>query len=89
MTQSKEPTPERHILKTWPQYFKVIVDGSKKFEVRLNDRNFKVGDTLELREYDPAKQEYCGRYTERIVTYVLTGWGIQPGYCCMSLIKPI
>ena len=37
-----------HALKTWPEFYKEIVDGSKKFEIRLNDRPFKVGDEVVL-----------------------------------------
>ena len=33
-----------HNLKIKPQYFKDVVSGIKTFEVRKNDRNFKVGD---------------------------------------------
>ena len=35
-----------HQLKTWPEYFASIIDGTKMFEVRKADRSFKVGDTL-------------------------------------------
>lgn len=39
-----------HELKILPEYFNEIMYGRKKFEVRFNDRNFKVGDTLLLKE---------------------------------------
>jgi uncharacterized protein DUF3850 len=60
-----------HELKSWPQYFKKVVDGSKTFEVRLNDRDFKVGDFLFLREYDPETKQYSGRFQYVRVTYIL------------------
>ncbi|WP_444812245.1 DUF3850 domain-containing protein, partial [Streptococcus canis] len=37
------------------EYFEAIMDGTKTFECRYNDRDFKVGDELLLREYDPKK----------------------------------
>ena len=37
-----------HNLKIKPQYFKDVVSGIKTFEVRKNDRNFKVGDLMVL-----------------------------------------
>lgn len=60
-----------HELKTWPVFYKAIIDGSKTFEVRKNDRNFKVNDVLLLREYDPDAEQYTGSSTKRKVTYVL------------------
>ncbi len=31
-----------HEIKCWPKYFKLIWDGTKSFEVRKNDRDYKV-----------------------------------------------
>jgi len=63
----------RHELKTWPPYFQFMVDGTKAFELRLNDRDFQMGDILYLREYDPETQKYTGRSAEFEVTYCLFG----------------
>jgi len=60
-----------HELKTWPVFYKSIIDGTKTFEVRENDRNFQVDDTLLLREYDPDAEQYTGAKTERVITYIL------------------
>lgn len=48
-------------LKSWPKFFQPIIDGIRTHELRRNDRDFKVGDQLNLREYDPKKNEYTGR----------------------------
>jgi hypothetical protein len=60
-----------HELKTWPVFYKDIVNGTKTFEVRKNDRNFQLGDILLLREYDPDAEQYTGAKTERVITYIL------------------
>lgn len=44
-----------HELKIWPQYFCRVVDGSKTFEIRKNDRGFQPGDNVTLLEYDPSE----------------------------------
>lgn len=41
-----------HVLKTAPAYFERVWDGSKTFEVRLDDRGYQAGDTVVLREFD-------------------------------------
>jgi hypothetical protein len=60
-----------HELKTWPVFYKDIVNGTKTFEVRQNDRDFQLGDLLLLREYDPDAEQYTGAKTERVITYIL------------------
>lgn len=69
-----------HKLKTWPDFFQAIVDGRKNFEVRLDDRGFQAGDTVRLREWDPAirpsglslvDSNYTGREVTAEIGYVL------------------
>jgi hypothetical protein len=79
-----------HALKVWSEFFDDVLFCRKKFEVRKNDRDFKVNDTLLLQDWDKNKNQYSGRETAFQVTYILYGgqFGIEPGYCVMS-IKPI
>lgn len=78
-----------HKLKIIPKYFKEIVDGNKNFEVRKNDRNYKIGDTLILKEYDPIKKNFTGNYAKTTVMYILKDKdfpiGIKEGYCIMGI----
>lgn len=78
-----------HYLKTWPDYFKDICSGVKTFEFRKNDRDYQVGDTLILQEYDPDTDEYSGREADRLVTVVYDGlpFGLESGYCLMGIIQ--
>ena len=76
-----------HILKTWPVVFDALLTRAKSFEVRKDDRDFAVGDMLELREWDNEIEEYTGRSMRALVTYLLPGglFGIEAGFVCMSI----
>lgn len=76
-----------HCLKTWPEFFEAIRNGSKTFEVRRNDRDFKVGDILRLQEYHPESGFYTGREWVVFVTYVLSGghFGIAADFCVLAI----
>ena len=78
-----------HELRIIPMYFDEVVAKRKMFELRKNDRNFRVGDKLILREYDG---EYTGNECERWVQYVFHGtglYGLQPGYCILGISENI
>lgn len=78
-----------HSLKTWKQYFRQIVDGQKTFEVRKNDRGFKVGDILILDEYNNETKEFTGRSECFQVGFMLQGeFGLPADVCVMSLLNP-
>jgi ASC-1-like (ASCH) protein len=56
-----------------PEYFQDILDGKKKYELRLNDFEIEVGDILVLEEYttpDPETRKATGRILEKEVTYL-------------------
>lgn len=42
----------KHKLKIKVKFFQPLIDGKKPFEIRLNDRNFQVGDEVLLEEYE-------------------------------------
>ena len=65
-----------HEVKTMPEYFQAGADGRKPFEVRYNDRGYKVGDVLRQREWSPFGG-YTGRSLDREITYVLD----DPDFC--------
>ena len=86
-----------HDLKSWPGFYNALLDGTKTFDARRNDRNFQVGDTLIQHEWIPsdpvnhADGRYTGRTMRFTVTYILRGeeapavTGIVPGFCVMGL----
>ncbi len=59
------------VKKIWPEYFQRILDGVKKFELRLGDFECNPGDILVLKEWNPKTEEYTGRSLEKEVTYVI------------------
>lgn len=77
-----------HELKCDPGPFQATYIGSKTFEVRVNDRDYKVGDTLHLREYDRITSTYTGRWVSKRVTYLLAGgsYGLPDNLVVMSLV---
>lgn len=84
-------TPCDHDLKVQPVFFGPLCDGTKPFELRKNDRDYKVGDVLRLREFDPATQSYTGTVCERRVSYVLANaadFGLKDGYAVLGLLEP-
>ena len=78
-----------HDLKCWPEYFQAVKSGIKPFEYRKDDRGYKVGDVLHLREYDPATFQYSGDEIDKTVTYglpvVTYGAGNDERYVIMGL----
>lgn len=85
------PSNERvHELKCWPEFFRHIADRSKSFECRWNDRRYKIGDMLHIREFDPDKETYTGAEAWRRVTYILRGtpgarFGLNDGWAILGL----
>lgn len=53
-----------HELKIWPQFYKLVAEGSKTFEVRKNDRDFQVGDEVKLKYFDPEWPSPCPLYND-------------------------
>lgn len=63
--------------KVWPKYFQLILDGVKKYELRLADFECNEGDILILKEWDPEIEEYTGREIEKKVTMVMKTKGLE------------
>lgn len=72
-----------HYLKTLPQFFEAVAHDKKPFEVRFNDRNFQVGDTLVLCEWNG--EEYTERTLVCEVTYIADLAPVLPGWVGMTI----
>lgn len=61
-----------HLLKVWPPYWTSVATGAKPFELRRDDRAYRVGDVLLLAEWEPAAAKFTGRSVAARVTYLAT-----------------
>jgi len=85
-----------HIVKSWPQFFEAALSGTKFHEVRrLTDRDYRVGDRLRLREFDPITETYSGRDLVVRITYMTSALApcalsqecLHPDFCILSIVK--
>jgi hypothetical protein len=75
-----------HELKSWPRFYRPVDARLKTYEVRRDDRGFKVGDRLWLREWDPDEKEYTGDSLVAQITHILTAHeGLTKGFVCMAI----
>lgn len=73
-----------HQIKLARMYFDAVASGKKPFELKKNDRGYKVGDILELMEYADGKN--TGRMIQAKVTFMLEDYtGLEDGYCILGI----
>lgn len=80
---------QRHHLKIDKKFFDRIASGKKRWEYRLNDRNFQVGDILVLHEQTEVGP--TGIVLERLVSDIMTALDfptIGTGHVILSLDMP-
>lgn len=76
-----------HELKLLSKYYPDSLTNKKNFEIRKNDRDFKVGDAVKLKEWNRGK--YTGKEHIKEITYILDDSDyLQNGYVCLGL-KPL
>ena len=73
-----------HKLKLEKQYIEPIVEGEKTFEIRYNDRDYKVGDII---KFVPTTDSYYGdiiKYKLYVITYIFDNFGLDENYIVFS-----
>lgn len=77
---------KHHKLKLISRYFKDVVDGNKKSEVRFNDRGYQVGDVVTLQEGDLDNGEfvYTGRTISAKISFI-DNYALSDGFLNLSL----
>ena len=73
----------KHELKTLPIYFSATWAGAKPFEIRKNDRDFKLHDEVCLQEYIPEEDSYTGREIDGFIRYITSEF-TQTGYVAFT-----
>ena len=68
-----------HELKIERNYLENLIDGTKKSEIRYNDRDYQVGDILEF------THPYTGDLFSYDITHIHSGLGLKDGYVVLSV----
>jgi len=84
-----------HELKTDPIVFALTVTDVKRYEIRVNDRDFQLCDELHLKETEFSGEEmkagkpliYTGRMAVRRIDHILSGYGLTDGWVVLSVTK--
>ena len=83
-------------VKSWPSFFQAIKSGEKMHDMRdMRDRDYKVGDTLNLQEYDPFTGKYSGDECKVRITYItsnktpcaMSSAALDRNFCILSIVK--
>lgn len=76
-----------HDLKSWPGPFAAVCRGQKTYEVRKADRDFKPGDSVDLKEWNPDLRAYTGEVHSTWITYVTEPgtFGMPTDVCVFGL----
>jgi hypothetical protein len=86
-------TKVTHEVKSWPSFFGAIAAGERTHELRRNDRNYRVGDYLLLREFDPGFSAYVGpellvqvtSMTSADLPCAVSDEGLNAEFCILSV----
>ena len=75
-----------HELKILPKWFEDVTNNKKNFEIRRNDRDFKIGDLILLKEYERGR--YTGKEIYKEIQYIYIGdgtYGLSEEFCILGL----
>ena len=81
-----------HHLKLNEQFCNDVLSGKKSFEIRLNDRNYQVGDHVIFHAVHSIDEDGVVWFAnheindkEYEITYILSGWGLKDGYVAFTV----
>ena len=82
-TITKEPIT--HDLKIYPEFFSAVCTGVKRAELRKNDRDYRVGDTLHLMETPRGSCHQTGEFINVKITHIADVGEWMPGFVMLSI----
>ncbi len=77
--------PITHDLKIYPEFFSAVCTGVKRAELRKNDRDYRVGDTLHLMETPRGSCHQTGEFINVKITHIADVGEWMPGYVLLSV----
>lgn len=96
MKYGADAQSQQHIVRSWAHIYDAIESGRKTHDLRRNDRNYQVGDTMLLKRFDNVLGRYTGEEMRVLITYI-TGRDHVPcavssavlnnDYCILSIVK--
>ena len=72
-----------HTLKIENNYLDNLISGKKKSEIRLNDRDYQVGDILEFERSEAVDKWMVYRFE---ITHIHSGLGLEFNYVVLSVL---
>lgn len=78
-----------HELKIKEDYFNAILRGEKTFELRKNDRDYKVGDLIHFVQVN-GKEYFSHSKDVYRIAYILqdvSQYGLDKDYCILAIKK--
>lgn len=86
--------PSKHRVKSQPEPFREVWEGTKSHEIRFNDRRYKVADSVRLMEYEPETNSYSGRSIDIIIINLRfaegeghpASAGLKPGFVVFDFL---
>lgn len=75
---------KKHELKLLEIYFNPVLNKEMTFQIRKNDRKFRCGDILILKEWINEEEGYTGREITAQILYI-TSLHMEVDYVCMGI----
>ncbi len=75
---------KQHKIKLNIPFFDEVETGNKRFEIRLNDRDYEEGDVVIMKEFDSDNDRFTGRSIKKTIGF-LTDYAQQEGYVVFSI----
>lgn len=84
--------PNTHYIKILRSFGDAVYDGHKNFEIRFNDRGYQKGDFVVFQVVEKCDDELLTiehplNYEKYMITYVLSGNGIENGFVVFGMKK--